>query len=55
MFVFLNNYTEIISPDWLEQLMQWLARPMWPPWGAQLRYGDGSGSTPGVVVGMGGG
>ena len=54
VFVFLNNDTEIISPDWLEQLMQWARLPDVATVGAQLRYGDGSLQHAGVVVGMGG-
>jgi glycosyltransferase involved in cell wall biosynthesis len=54
VFVFLNNDTEVISPDWLEQLMQWARLPDVATVGAQLRYGDGSLQHAGVVVGMGG-
>ncbi len=54
VFVFLNNDTEVISADWLEQLMQWARLPDVATVGAQLRYGDGSLQHAGVVVGMGG-
>ena len=54
VLVFLNNDTEVISPDWLERLMEQAVLPDVGTVGAQLLYQDGTVQHAGVVVGMGG-
>ena len=53
-FVFLNNDTEVISPDWLECLLEHSQRPEVGVVGARLLYSDGSQQHAGLVVGSGG-
>lgn len=52
--VFLNNDTLVITPDWLERLMEVASLPDVATVGAQLLFEDGSIQHAGVVVGMGG-
>lgn len=52
ILLFLNNDTEIINPDWLEELARWAARPEVGIVGAQLLYPDGTIQHAGIVVGM---
>jgi len=54
VLVFLNNDTVVISPDWLERLMEQATLPDVGTVGAQLLYPDGTVQHAGVVVGMGG-
>ncbi len=54
VLVFLNNDTELISPDWLERLVETTTLPDVGTVGAQLYYEDGTLQHVGVVVGMGG-
>lgn len=54
VFVFLNNDTVVISPDWLERLAENALREEIGVVGAQLLYEDGTLQHAGVVVGMGG-
>ena len=54
VFVFLNNDTELITPDWLERLVETTSLPDVGTVGAQLFYEDGTLQHAGVVVGMGG-
>ncbi len=54
VYVFLNNDTVIISPDWLERLCEQALRPDIGVVGPQLRYEDGTLQHAGVVLGMGG-
>ena len=54
VLVFLNNDTEIISPDWLQRLMEYALLPDVATVGPLLLYPDGTIQHAGVVVGMGG-
>lgn len=51
-FVFLNNDTLVISPDWLERLVENAMRDDVGVVGAQLLYEDNTIQHAGVVVGM---
>lgn len=53
-FVFLNNDTKIISPDWLESLVGYARLPDVGVVGGLLHFEDNSIQHAGVVVGMGG-
>ncbi len=50
--VFLNNDTEVIAPDWLEELLRWAQRPEIGPVGARLLKPDGTIQHAGVIVGL---
>lgn len=50
----LNNDTEVISPDWLEEMVGRLVQPLVGVVGAKLYYPDGLVQHGGVVVGGGG-
>jgi GT2 family glycosyltransferase len=52
VFVFLNNDTYVITPDWLERLAENALRPDVGAVGALLLYEDGTIQHAGVVVGM---
>ena len=54
VFVFLNNDTEVLSPDWLTRLVEQALRPEVGAVGGLLLYPDGTIQHAGVVVGMGG-
>ena len=54
MLVFLNNDTEIITPDWLVRLVEYALLPDVATVGALLLYPDRTIQHAGVVVGMGG-
>lgn len=54
VLVFLNNDTLVITPDWLERLMEMALLPDVGTVGALLLYEDGTVQHAGVVVGMGG-
>lgn len=54
VLVFLNNDTLVITPDWLERLMEVALLPDVATVGAMLLYEDGTVQHAGVVVGMGG-
>ncbi|UUR08094.1 glycosyltransferase family 2 protein [Sphingomonas glaciei] len=49
----LNNDTEVISPEWLDEMMRYACREDGGAVGAKLLYEDGSIQHAGVVVGMG--
>jgi GT2 family glycosyltransferase len=49
----LNNDTEVISPEWLTEMMRYAYREDVGAVGAKLLYDDGSIQHAGVVVGMG--
>jgi GT2 family glycosyltransferase len=48
-----NNDIEVISPDWLEEMVALAARPGVGAVGARLWYGDGTLQHGGVVTGIG--
>ncbi|MEI2415955.1 glycosyltransferase family 2 protein [Orrella sp. JC864] len=50
----LNNDTEVITPDWLEEMMGHLVQPGVGVVGAKLYYGDGRVQHAGDAVGPGG-
>jgi GT2 family glycosyltransferase len=52
--ILLNNDTEVITPDWIEALLEHAQRPEVGMVGARLLYPDGTLQHAGVVVGLGG-
>ncbi|MBV8748123.1 MAG: glycosyltransferase family 2 protein [Candidatus Eremiobacteraeota bacterium] len=52
--LFLNNDTEVITPDWLEAMVEQAQRPSIGAVGAKLLYDDGTVQHAGVVIGLGG-
>jgi GT2 family glycosyltransferase len=52
LFVFLNNDTQVIEADWLEELARWARRPEIGAAGALLLYPDSSIQHAGIIVGM---
>jgi GT2 family glycosyltransferase len=52
--VFLNNDTEILSPDWLEAMLEYAQRDSVGAVGGLLLYPDGRVQHAGVVIGIGG-
>ena len=54
LFVLLNNDTEVITPDWLEQMAGYALRENTGSVGAKLYYGDGTIQHGGVITGKGG-
>jgi len=53
-FLFLNNDTQVINNDWLEQMLQFAIRPDVGVVGAKLYYPDGTVEHGGIIVGIGG-
>lgn len=51
--LFLNNDTEVISPDWIEQLLMYAQRKDVGAVGAKLYYADNTIQHAGVVIGLG--
>ena len=54
ILVFLNNDTEVVASDWLEELVRWAQQPAVGAVGGQLLKPDGTLQHAGVIVGMGG-
>ena len=52
--LFLNNDTEVITPDWIEAMVEQVQRPEIGVVGAKLLYADGTIQHAGVIVGLGG-
>lgn len=52
--LFLNNDTEVISPDWMEQMLMFAQREDVGAVGAKLYYPDDTIQHAGVVIGIGG-
>jgi len=50
----LNNDTEVISPEWLEELVMWGSREGIGAVGCKLFYPDGTIQHAGVILGIGG-
>ncbi|NYT36441.1 glycosyltransferase [Allopusillimonas soli] len=50
----LNNDTEVITPDWIEEMLGYLVQPEVGVVGAKLLFDDGSVQHAGDVVGVGG-
>jgi GT2 family glycosyltransferase len=53
MLLFLNNDTEVISPDWIECLIEHAQRPEVGVVGCKLLYSDDTVQHGGVIVGIG--
>ena len=51
--LFLNNDTEVLSPDWMEQLLMYAQRKDVGAVGAKLYYADNTIQHAGVVIGLG--
>ena len=54
VFIFMNNDMEVISPEWMERLVEKAVRPDCGVAGGLLLYEDGTIQHAGVVAGMGG-
>jgi O-antigen biosynthesis protein len=52
--LFLNNDTEVITPNWIEALVEQAQRPSIGAVGAKLLYADNTIQHVGVIVGLGG-
>jgi O-antigen biosynthesis protein len=53
--LFLNNDTEVITPDWIEAMVEQAQRPSVGVVGAMLLYPDNTIQHAGVILGIGGG
>jgi GT2 family glycosyltransferase len=51
--LFLNNDTEVITPDWIEAMVEQAQRPSIGAVGAKLLYADGTVQHGGVIIGLG--
>ena len=54
ILLFLNNDTEILSPDWLDELVMWIERDEIGIVGAKLLQADGTIQHAGVIIGLSG-
>ena len=54
LICFLNNDTEVITPDWLDRMAAEALRPEVGAVGARLLYPDGTVQHAGVILGLGG-
>jgi O-antigen biosynthesis protein len=52
--LFLNNDTEVVTPDWIEAMLEQAQRPPIGAVGAKLLYRDDTIQHAGVVIGLGG-
>jgi GT2 family glycosyltransferase len=52
--LFLNNDTEIITPDWIEALLEHAMRPEVGAVGGRLYFGNGAPQHEGIMIGIGG-
>ena len=52
--LFLNNDTEVISPDWIESLLEHAMRPEVGAVGCRLFFANGEPQHEGILVGVGG-
>lgn len=50
----LNNDTEVVTPEWLSEMIRYAIRPEIGAVGAKLLYDDGTIQHAGVVIGLGG-
>lgn len=55
VLLFLNNDTEVRTPEWIEALLEHAMRPEVGAVGARLYYGDGRVQHEGIVIGSAGG
>jgi glycosyltransferase involved in cell wall biosynthesis len=54
IFLFLNDNTQVINKDWLEQMLQFAVRPDVGGVGAKLYYPDGTIQHGGIIIGING-
>lgn len=54
VLVFLNNDTEVISPDWLERMLEYAMQPAIGAVGAKLLFPDNTVQHGGIVIGING-
>jgi GT2 family glycosyltransferase len=54
-YLFLNNDTELITPDWIESMLEHAQRPEVAAVGARLFYPTGAVQHEGVILGIAGG
>jgi hypothetical protein len=54
VLVFLNNDTEVISPNWIQEMLMFAQRPDVAAVGARLLYPDNTIQHAGVILGIGG-
>jgi glycosyltransferase involved in cell wall biosynthesis/SAM-dependent methyltransferase len=54
VFLFLNNDTAALEPEWLDELLGWIERPDIGVVGAKLIRPDGTIQHAGIVMGLGG-
>ncbi|MBF0489410.1 MAG: glycosyltransferase family 2 protein [Candidatus Omnitrophica bacterium] len=54
VILLLNNDTEAINPDWIENMLEYALRPDVGAVGAKLYYPDGTIQHGGVIIGLGG-
>ena len=52
VLLFLNNDTQVITPDWLERMLEHAIRPEIGAVGAKLYYPDGTIQHAGVIIGL---
>ena len=52
--LFLNNDTEVVTPDWIEAMIEQAQRPQIGAVGVKLLYEDDTVQHAGVIVGLGG-
>ncbi len=52
LLLFLNNDTEILDPDWLDEMAGWAARPEIGVVGAKLLRPDGTLQHAGIIMGL---
>ena len=52
MLLFLNNDTEVLDPDWLEEMVRWAELPEIGAVGAKLLYPNDRIQHAGVIIGM---
>ena len=52
LLLFLNNDTEALNQEWLEEMVRWADRPEIGAVGAKLLYADGTIQHAGIVVGL---
>jgi GT2 family glycosyltransferase len=55
MLLFLNNDTEVITPGWIEALLEYAQQPKVGAVGARLLYPAGHVQHEGIIMGLGGG
>ncbi|NRB65616.1 MAG: glycosyltransferase, partial [Saprospiraceae bacterium] len=54
VYIFLNNDTEVKTPDWIERMLEYALRPEIGAVGAKLLFPDGTIQHGGIVIGING-